>query len=204
MLSGFAVAAPVLPAAPPPPAEPATTQPTPPGSLAADEGASGHLSRLAAGRQSHSGLRLDRLSFTASSDAHEQLPMGFNYKANQFLVQQNWLRIDRPVDPDQHDADLGLSLAIPSSAAPIIASPSARGLFDSQLSAAHGEPATYGIDPIQFVSRTVRSRRSAAASMSSSAASSPSTASRATTPRRTPSARGLTRSSTIRSRIPAS
>ena len=37
-------------------------------------------------------------SFTASSDAHEQLPMGFNYKANQFLLQQNWLRIDLPVD----------------------------------------------------------------------------------------------------------
>src|SRR5690349_19363185 len=38
------------------------------------------------------------LSYTASSAGHEQLPMGFNYKANQFLVQQNWLRIDRPVD----------------------------------------------------------------------------------------------------------
>jgi len=30
------------------------------------------------------------LSFTASSAASEQLPMGFNYRANEFLLQQNW------------------------------------------------------------------------------------------------------------------
>src|SRR5258706_520034 len=36
-------------------------------------------------------------SFTASSATHEQLPMGFNYRANELLLQQNWLRIERSV-----------------------------------------------------------------------------------------------------------
>src|SRR5438105_3566949 len=36
-------------------------------------------------------------SFTASSAANNNLPLGFNYRANEFAVQQNWLRIDRAV-----------------------------------------------------------------------------------------------------------
>ena len=36
-------------------------------------------------------------SFTASSDRNSNLPLGFNYRANEFLLQQNWLRIERPV-----------------------------------------------------------------------------------------------------------
>ena len=35
------------------------------------------------------------LSFTPSTASRNQLPMGFNYLANDFLLQQNWLRIDR-------------------------------------------------------------------------------------------------------------
>ena len=88
------------------------------------------------------------MSFTASSDAHEQLPMGFNYKANQFVVQQNWLRIDRPVDPTSTTPTWGFRSDT------ILGGTDyrftvARGLLDSQLTAAHGEPNTYGIDPIQ-------------------------------------------------------
>src|SRR5207248_463787 len=88
------------------------------------------------------------MSFTASSDAHEQLPMGFNYKANQFLLQQNWLRIDRAVDPTSTTPTWGFrsDTILPGSDYRFT---TARGLFDSQLSAAHGEPNTYGIDPIQ-------------------------------------------------------
>src|SRR5262245_45652252 len=37
------------------------------------------------------------VSFTASTAEHNQLPMGFNYLANQFLLQQNWLRVERTV-----------------------------------------------------------------------------------------------------------
>lgn len=89
-------------------------------------------------------------SFTASSAAHEQLPMGFNYRANDFLLQQNWLRIERPVitsgtseptfgfrsDTILPGTDYRFTLA--------------RGLFDRQLTANNGQPNLYGIDPIQF------------------------------------------------------
>ena len=37
-------------------------------------------------------------AFTASSDPHDQLPMGFNYRANEYHVQQAWVRFERPVD----------------------------------------------------------------------------------------------------------
>src|SRR6516225_6843626 len=40
------------------------------------------------------------VSFTASSSARrDQLPMGFNFRANDFLLQNNWLRFERTVDP---------------------------------------------------------------------------------------------------------
>jgi hypothetical protein len=89
------------------------------------------------------------MSFTASSDAHEQLPMGFNYKANQFLLQQNWLRIERPVDPSVTSPTFGFhsDTILPGSDYRFTL---ARGIWDNQLTAAHGQPATYGIDPIQY------------------------------------------------------
>jgi hypothetical protein len=88
-------------------------------------------------------------SFTASSDAHEQLPMGFNYKANQFLLQQNWLRIDRPVDTIGTTPTLGFrsDTILPGSDYRFTV---ARGLLDGQLTADNGQPNTYGIDPVQM------------------------------------------------------
>jgi hypothetical protein len=90
------------------------------------------------------------MSYTASSDEREQLPMGFNYRANRFLLQQNWLRIDRAVvtsgtteptfgfrsDSILPGSDYRFTLA--------------RGLFSGQLTADIGRPALYGVDPIQF------------------------------------------------------
>jgi hypothetical protein len=90
------------------------------------------------------------MTFTASSDAHDQLPMGFNYLANQFAVQQNWLRFERTVvktgtsEPtfgfrsDWILPGIDYRFTLP------------RGIFNSQLTANDGQPATYGIDPIQF------------------------------------------------------
>src|SRR5262249_13386638 len=88
-------------------------------------------------------------SYTASSDVHEQLPMGFNYKANQFLLQTNWIRLDLPVNPSAATPTFGFrsDTILPGSDYRFLA---VRGLLDSQLTAAHGPPATYGIDPIQF------------------------------------------------------
>jgi Putative beta-barrel porin-2, OmpL-like. bbp2 len=89
------------------------------------------------------------LSFTASSAAHEQLPMGFNYRANEFLVQQNWLRIERPVDTDSKTASFGFrsDTILPGSDYRFTI---ARGLFDGQLRGNGGNPVLEGIDPIQF------------------------------------------------------
>jgi hypothetical protein len=89
------------------------------------------------------------MTFTASSDTHENLPLGFNYKANQFALQQNWLRIDRAVVQSGTTPTWGFrSDWILPGLDYVFTLP--RGLFNSQLTAAHGLPATYGIDPIQF------------------------------------------------------
>jgi hypothetical protein len=46
-------------------------------------------------------------SYTASTDRVDQLPMGFNYRANEFLMQQNWVRIERAVDRESADPSFG-------------------------------------------------------------------------------------------------
>jgi hypothetical protein len=88
--------------------------------------------------------------FTASTNRDNQLPIGFNYRANEFHVQQNWLRFERPVltsgttDPTfgfRNDWILpGLDYRFTAS----------RGLFSGQLTASGGMPNEYGIDPVQF------------------------------------------------------
>jgi hypothetical protein len=81
-------------------------------------------------------------SFTASNVTGNQLPYGFNYLGNEFLLQQNWLRIDRPVDRESGQADLGFRLdtILPGSDYRFTV---ARGLWD-------GQTGRYGIDPVQF------------------------------------------------------
>jgi hypothetical protein len=89
-------------------------------------------------------------SFTASSVAHNQLPFGFNYLANQGLLQQNWLRLDRSVVTDgTNEATFGFrsDTILPGSDYRFTA---ARGMFSGQLTANDGRPNTYGIDPIQL------------------------------------------------------
>ncbi len=90
------------------------------------------------------------LSYTASTDRRTNLPIGFNHRANEFLLQQNWVRFERTVvtsgtteptfgfrsDTILPGADYRFTLA--------------RGLFSDQLTAQHGRPPVYGIDPIQF------------------------------------------------------
>src|SRR5262245_8387411 len=90
------------------------------------------------------------VSFTASSAADSNLPMGFNHRANQFLLQQNWVRFERTVvtsgtteptfgfrsDWILPGADYRFTLA--------------RGIFNGQLTGHDGQPILHGIDPIQF------------------------------------------------------
>jgi hypothetical protein len=89
------------------------------------------------------------LSFTASTDRSSNLPLGFNYLANNFLLDQNWLRIDRPVDTSSSDPSFGFrsDTILPGSDYRFTL---ARGLFSGQLTADNGGPNRYGIDPIQF------------------------------------------------------
>jgi hypothetical protein len=90
------------------------------------------------------------LSFTASSDRLDQLPMGFNYRANDFLLQQNWLRFERSVvTTGTTEPTFGFrsDTILPGSDYRFTL---ARGIFNGQLTANHGQPALYGIDPIQF------------------------------------------------------
>ncbi len=88
-------------------------------------------------------------AFTASTVRHDQLPIGFNYRANEFLLQQNWLRIEKLVDKEAKEATFGFrsDTILPGADFRFTM---ARGLWDSQLTANNGEPNTYGIDPVQF------------------------------------------------------
>lgn len=90
------------------------------------------------------------VSYTASSDRRTNGPMGFNNRANQFLLQQNWLQIDRrAVSEDAVAPTLGFRLdcMLPGSDYRFTLP---RGLFNQQLTAHHGQPNLYGIDPVQF------------------------------------------------------
>jgi hypothetical protein len=90
------------------------------------------------------------MSFTASSDEHSNLPLGFNYRANEFLLQQNWLRIERTVvtkDTTEPSWGFRSDTILPGSDYRFTL---ARGIFNNQLTADHGQPELYGIDPIQF------------------------------------------------------
>lgn len=90
------------------------------------------------------------MSFTASSVADNQLPMGFNYLANQFALQQNWLRIEQTVvTSGTTEPTFGFrsDTILPGTDYRFTVS---RGLFSGQLTDNDGFPNTYGIDPVQF------------------------------------------------------
>lgn len=89
-------------------------------------------------------------SFTASSASQQQLPMGFNYEANQFLLQQNWIRFERTVltsGTTEPTFGFRTDTIVPGSDYRFTV---ARGLFSGQLTDNDGGPNTYGFDPVQF------------------------------------------------------
>jgi hypothetical protein len=89
-------------------------------------------------------------SFTASSDKSSNLPMGFNYRANEFLLQQNWLRLERTVvTSGTTEPTFGFrsDWILPGSDYRFTLP---RGIFNGQLTEDGGEPNRYGIDPVQF------------------------------------------------------
>jgi hypothetical protein len=87
-------------------------------------------------------------SFTGSTVPHNQLPMGFNYLANQAAVQQAWLRFELPVDQNATTPTFGFRTD--TFVGTDYRFTIARGLADYQLTADHGQPNQYGYDPVQF------------------------------------------------------
>ena len=90
------------------------------------------------------------MSGTASSNRNNNLPLGFNYLANQFLLQQNWLRFEQSVvtsGATEPSFGFRFDTILPGSDYRFTLP---RGLFNEQLTADHGQPELYGIDPIQF------------------------------------------------------
>ncbi|MBX7105729.1 MAG: porin [Gemmataceae bacterium] len=89
-------------------------------------------------------------SYTASTAARDNLPLGLNYRANEFLLQQNWLRFERTVvTTETTEPTFGFRVdAILPGTDYRFTLP--RGLWNSQLTANNGEPATYGVDPVQY------------------------------------------------------
>jgi hypothetical protein len=75
--------------------------------------------------------------------------VGFNWRANEAALQQNWIRFERSVVSSGTEPSLGFrsDWILPGIDYRFTL---ARGIFDSQLTGRHGEPNIYGIDPIQF------------------------------------------------------
>jgi hypothetical protein len=90
------------------------------------------------------------ISYNASSDRHVNLPMGFNYRANEPAVQQNWVRFERSVATSgttEPTFGFRTSWILPGIDYRFTL---ARGIFDGQLTANDGGPNIYGVDPIEF------------------------------------------------------
>jgi hypothetical protein len=88
--------------------------------------------------------------YTASSDRASNLPLGWNFLANNYLLQQNWVRFDRAVvTSGTAEPTFGCrsDWMVPGSDYRFTL---ARGIFDAQLTAADGQPQRYGFDPLQF------------------------------------------------------
>jgi len=78
------------------------------------------------------------LSVTAGTAGGDHRPMGFNYQSNEFLLQQNWLSLDREFDSGTR---LHSDWILPGSDYQFTR---AIGIFDNQ-------DVRHGIDPVQFI-----------------------------------------------------
>ncbi len=88
-------------------------------------------------------------NFTAASHTGENLPMGMNYLGNQFLLEQNTLIVEKPIDTESSERHWGFRTysILPGSDYAFTVS---NNLMDSQLYANNGLPNTYGVDVPEF------------------------------------------------------
>jgi hypothetical protein len=90
-------------------------------------------------------------TFTAATQPHGTLITGFTYLPDHYLLQQSWVRIDRPVNSASTEPDIGFRIdgILPGTDYRFTL---ARGLLNGQLTASNGQPNLYGFDPVQFYS----------------------------------------------------
>ncbi|MBX9677367.1 MAG: porin [Gemmataceae bacterium] len=90
-----------------------------------------------------------QMSYNVSSASRTNLPRTLDDRANEFLLNQNWLHIEKTLDPKKNEVQFGwnLDLIVPGSDYRYTLP---RGLLNSQLTRNNGSPQLYGIDPYQF------------------------------------------------------
>lgn len=88
-------------------------------------------------------------NFTASTAPSNNLPLAMNYLANQFLLEQNALIIEKAIDSSSDEFSWGFKsyTILPGSDYRFTLS---NNLADSQLRMNNGGPNTYGVDPTEF------------------------------------------------------
>ena len=124
--------------APPPPPAPAT--PTPPDRWILMKSLQGTWRGALLDSERMQVTGWADVSFTASSATHSNLPMGFNDRANDFLLQQNWFRFERAVvtaGTTEPTFGFRCDTILPGSDYFFTL---ARGIFNDQLTADHGRP----------------------------------------------------------------
>ena len=93
------------------------------------------------------------MNYTASTAKGLNSPMAMNYKANQFLLEQNSIIIEKAVDTKANERTWGFTLMgiLPGSDYRFTVQ---NNLMDSQLTDNNGQPNTYGVDAPQFFVET--------------------------------------------------
>lgn len=89
------------------------------------------------------------MSYTPSTASKSNLPMQMNDLANQYLLNQNWVHIEKTLDTDKKEFQWGWAMdwIVPGSD---YRTTLPRGIWNSQLTANNGLPNLYGFDPFQF------------------------------------------------------
>jgi len=93
------------------------------------------------------------MNYTASTASGINQPMAMNYKANQFLLEQNSIIIEKAVDTKAKEMTWGFTMMgiLPGSDYRFTVQ---NNLMDSQLTDNNGQPNTYGVDAPQFFVET--------------------------------------------------
>lgn len=88
------------------------------------------------------------VTYVGSTAMNQNLPLAFDYRANEVTMQQAWFRWERTVDQTASMPTIGFRTD--SLIGTDYRFTVARGLFDSQLTQNNGEPNLYGADIVQF------------------------------------------------------